>query len=134
MPPKYSKDDKEPTSMLQLTKEDLLDIVKATKMSPEEIAGIVELARKPDVATQSKIDREEKELQERRDRTIADAKLEEALRAQRQRNCSHKRPDGKSLVMGQVHSDGMIHGLCFRCQKLATPRPVPQQYLAQGVG
>lgn len=35
--------------------------------------------------------------------------------------CDHHKPDGRSAVVGQKHSDGLVHPLCLNCQKLFDP-------------
>lgn len=49
-----------------------------------------------------------------------------------QSSCPHVKENGRTAIQGQVHSDGMWHGFCFKCGFAAKPIPVPQSSMAGG--
>lgn len=92
----------------------------------EDVKEIVRAAREPSEEEKAK-QKKEKELQDRRRKeAIILAKEEEEAVRKRQANCSHLKESGKTAVMGQVHSDGLYHPLCIKCQKEFTPVEPPE--------
>ncbi len=57
-------------------------------------------------------------------RELIDAE-NESVRARKamQRHCGHMRQDKTMAVSGQMHSDGLYHPICVKCQKLFKPCP-----------
>ena len=80
------------------------------------VAAAVKAAREPDEDTKRKLAEEKERMEARRQSMLAVAKAEEKQREDAWRNCNHTKPNGRPSVGGQVHSDGLYHPFCLRCQ------------------
>jgi len=90
--------------------------------------------RKPDDVTLKRMEEEEKKRQTSMKQMIDLANIETQAKINGQMNCSHRKEDGRTRIMGQIHSDGMYHGICLWCNKEFKPVAPPRELLAQGVG
>jgi hypothetical protein len=97
-----------------------------------QIKEIISEIKKPDPFEQEK----QAQAQALRDRAKAEklemVKLEAEQKHNREANCSHRKQNGESTIMGQIHSDGMRHAVCFRCQKEFPPQKVSMQDMVLG--
>ena len=120
------------------------EIKEIPQKSPEKVPGTVTLTmgdikdliaeiKKPSELEQEKIDQERQLRERRRRESIALATLEMEQKALKQSNCNHTKPNGKPCIGGQIHSDGMVHMICLRCQKEFTPTKPDQGMLATGI-
>ena len=101
-------------------------------MSTTFMDGIREM-KKPDEATAEKF-RKQKEREERAAKSMrAAAMLEMENKKKVQDNCPHLKENNKSTLVGQVHSDGLIHPICQRCQKEFKPYAPEAQDVAGGI-
>lgn len=101
--------EKEGRAVSNFSKDDVIDIVRAVKEPTEE--------------EKQKRQKEEELRDRRRKEAILLAKEEEEAIKRRQANCSHTKENGKPSIAGQVHSDGLVHPICLRCQKEFKPHP-----------
>lgn len=101
----------------------------------DQLIALIREMKKPDDETLEKKAKDEARRQEQMRNMIAVAKLDEANRLNFQARCQHEKQDKSSTWYGQVHSDGKIHPICVRCQKLATPYAPPQELISgMGIG
>lgn len=110
-------------ALFSLSKDDLQDL----------IINVVREARKPTPEEQKKLDEEKALAQKRREEMVELAKAEEEGRRNLQDRCPHKKQNGESRIVGQIHSDGFIHPLCQWCQKEFPPVKPASEMLAQGI-
>lgn len=97
------------------------------------VEAAVKAAREPDELTKQKM----VEDKERRERLMKEAvelaKAEDEAKRLRWKSCSHRKPDGRAAIGGQIHSDGLIHPICLICQfPFPAIKPTPDQ-IVQGV-
>jgi hypothetical protein len=102
-------------------------------LNMEQLVALIREMKKPDDETLAKKAAEEARRQESMAAMLVVARLEEENHKRAQTNCRHEKQDKTSTWYGQVHSDGLIHPICVRCQKLATPYPPPRE-LISGMG
>lgn len=103
-------------------------------LTAAQMIEIIKELRKPDDETVAAKEEAERKRQISMKQMIELAKIESENTRRNQERCSHKKENGNTLWMGQIHSDGMFHPLCFRCQKMGTPMEPPRELLAQGLG
>lgn len=125
--------EKMPISMAHpITGSDLLEAIKALRGDQKDaiVAAVQELKKPdPEELAEKEAARIRKE-QNRQDmiQMVADAN---ALRKHNQALCEshgHKKENGRSAISGQIHNDGLFHGLCIRCHKeFPGVRPTPDQ-------
>jgi hypothetical protein len=99
----------------------------------ELVEGAVMAARKPTPEEEEKLEQEKKRRAALQEEMIKVAKAAEEGRDRLQRVCPHRKQNGDSRVVGQIHSDGLIHPICQWCQKQFQPYPPTKDMLAQGV-
>lgn len=99
----------------------------------ELIVAAVAEAKKPDPETAAELQAAKERKNRSREEMLEVARLEVAMKEQREGNCNHRKENGKSAYAGQVHSDGKIHPVCLHCGKLGDPYAPPQEMLAQGM-
>jgi hypothetical protein len=99
----------------------------------EVIADAIRIAKEPDPATQAKLDEEKRQAEIRLKDSIELARLEIEMRELAWASCSHTKENGKQCIGGQVHSDGLYHPFCLRCQKPFPPFKYQGETAAQGV-
>ncbi len=87
----------------------------------ELMRAMVTEMRKPDQATLDKMEQDRLRLERQKEDMIKVANMEIAAIKANQAACSHRKENGRTLFHGQVHSDGMYHGICLRCQFLLPP-------------
>jgi hypothetical protein len=102
-------------------------------LNMDQLMALIREMKKPDDETMAAKAAEDKRKKDAMDSMIALTKLEQENRARGQKNCPHEKQDKTSTWYGQVHSDGLIHPICVRCQKEATPYPPPRE-LISGMG
>lgn len=83
----------------------------------EQFKELIRELRKPSDEEQAKIDKEKAILARRREEMVELGRIEQEQRELNQSRCGHTKPDGKPSTGGQVHSDGLYHEFCLRCQK-----------------
>ena len=98
------------------------------EITPEQLQALivtaVRAAREPDPETAARLAKERERAELIQNERIATAKAEEAAHEQRQSSCNHMKDEGRSTrtaVMASYNSDGKIHPICVRCQKLFEP-------------
>lgn len=95
-------------------------------MTMEQVMLMIQALREPDDETKRKR-QEERLLQARREaEALQLAKDEMEQKAFRHSHCGtghgpHTKDNGRSAIQGQIHSDGMFHGICVRCGYQPTP-------------
>jgi hypothetical protein len=99
----------------------------------ELIADAIRVAKEPDPATQAKLDEEARQVQVRREEALELARIEIEQRELGWASCSHTKENGKPSIGGQVHSDGLYHPICLRCQKPFPTFKYQGETAAQGV-
>ena len=99
----------------------------------EQIRELIREAKAPDADTQEKKQNEEVRRKARLEQMLSEANLQERNARMQQSQCGHKKQDGESTVRGQIHSDGLVHPICLRCQKMFTPYEPPRELIA-GMG
>lgn len=97
------------------------------------IVMAIKTAKEPDDETKLKNDEEKTRKASNLRQMIENAKITEENQKRSQARCGHRKGDGQSTVYGQIHSDGKIHPICVRCQKLFTAYAPPQE-LISGMG
>lgn len=105
----------------------------AINLSMEDILMLIKAAKAPDDETVAKKAAEEAKRQQQMAEMLRIAKIEDQNRINLQSNCSHRKQNGESTFKGQIHSDGLYHPLCLRCQKLLPPQ-IPPRELMSGMG
>lgn len=99
------------------------------------ITRVIKASKEPDEETQKNIDKEKADRQKRMEQMLLEARQNEENVLRQQANCGHKKPDATPTIFGQIHSDGLIHPLCVRCQKLFTPYKPPMELISgMGIG
>ncbi len=82
------------------------------------VMDAVRAAKEPDPEVLEK----KAEEKRRREQVIAEnletARIEMQAKIDRENSCSHMKENGRPCTGGQVHSDGMFHEFCLRCQKV----------------
>lgn len=114
-----------------------IDELKAVKqltgsggMSFEQLAYFIQEMKKPDTETAEKLAKEKARRAQEQKNMIELAMLEEEQKLQREANCNHRKENGRSAVVGQIHSDGYYHGVCQHCFKTFTPvKPTTEQMM-----
>jgi hypothetical protein len=116
---------KEEGAVLMLTQQQLQEI----------IVNAIREGKKPDEETAAKMAEEKARKEANRVAMLELAKTEIEGKLNREARCSHTRPeDGKRMIGGQVHSDGMIHPLCLRCGKEFAAYPAPKDLFSGATG
>lgn len=119
-------DNRDP-KLVAITPESLQEVLS------KAIEAAVKAAKEPDEATKARIAKEAEEAEKRQAQMIELAKAEEESRKVKWANCSHKKENGKPCVGGQIHSDGLVHLFCLRCQYPFPPFKPTQDMLATGI-
>lgn len=102
-------------------------------LNMDQLIALIREMKKPDDETLEKKAKEDQRRKEAMESMIQLSKLETENRLRGQKNCPHEKQDKSSTWYGQVHSDGLIHPICVRCQKEATPYAPPRE-LISGMG
>lgn len=97
------------------------------------IANAIRVAKEPSPEEAQKQAEEKARIAQLRQDSIDMAKLEIEQRELGYKNCSHQKENGKPSVGGQIHSDGLYHPFCLRCQKPFEPFKVAGESAAQGI-
>lgn len=122
------KDESTGQSMsVNLSVPDLMAMMKG--MMTEVVAAM----KAPTKEEQKKLDEEAVKRQEFLAACLAEGKQAAKNKALNEARCGHVKPDGSTAYHGQIHSDGLIHPICIRCQKLRTPYAPPAELIA-GMG
>mgnify|MGYP001574483719 CR=1 FL=1 len=107
--------------------------VQQTGITLEQLLAFARELKAPDPEEAAKKAAEKAHAAESRRQMVQMAKDYEAQIAQRQMDCRHVKENGRSAVVGQVHSDGLVHPLCQRCQKAFTPRKPTHEEMPTGL-
>ena len=83
-----------------------------------QLKELIQEIRKPSQVEQEKLDAEAALKRRQQEQRVETARQEMASKAARESRCSHTKERGESAVYGQKHSDGLVHPICVRCQKL----------------
>jgi hypothetical protein len=97
-----------------------------------QIKDIIAELKKPNPLEAEKIEKEQQLRQRAKEEKIEQVRLDAEMKRQREEGCSHRKQNGESTIMGQIHSDGMRHSVCFRCQKEFPPQKVSMQEMVLG--
>ena len=111
-----------------------LKTVTQSGISLDQLMFLIQELKKPDEETQRKLADEKARREQERKNMIELAMLEEQKRLEREANCNHKKDNGRTAVVGQVHSDGFYHGICQHCQKAFTPTRPTTEMMQMGTG
>jgi hypothetical protein len=131
----WSRKKKAPEAGTTLTWEQVQELLeKQATQNRENMLEMVKELRKPDPEEQAKREQErENRIRSAREQAQMAAE-EEAQRKATQAACSHTKENGRSCIMGQVHSDGCYHGICFRCGYAAPPQKMDLNMNVGGIG
>lgn len=112
--------------LISLTPDQLKDMIAAA------IAAGVREATKPTPEQQEKLDSDKRNKERAQQARIEVGNAAAKERVARQATCNHKMDNGnaeKFCINGQLHSDGLMHPICLRCQMEFKPyRPTPFEY------
>lgn len=101
-------------------------------LSPDDLVRIIREAR-IDPKAEAKEKAEAERLMVRRSQMVALAKRDMEARANRQRICGHRKPDGQESSAQQEYSDGIIRVMCLRCQKILRTHWNPAVYQGMAI-
>lgn len=93
------------------------DVIEVVKTMAEEM-------KKPSAEEQAKIDAERGRMLSNQQSSIASAQQRQAMTDAQQNGCGHmKGPkyEGQTTVAAPLHSDGLHHPICLRCNKQFPP-------------
>lgn len=97
----------------------------SVSMTPTQLrdfaAALVAELRKPTEEQQEEIQKKKDILERAKRDKIELVRIEMESKRSREENCSHKKQNGDTCIMGQKHSDGKVHPICVRCQKEFPP-------------
>jgi hypothetical protein len=94
----------------------------AVTITFDQLKELIKEIKKPSAEEAERIEKEKAlKLRAQREK-VEQARIEMAEKKRREDSCPHRKPNGETTVMGQRHSDGMVHPICFRCQKEFPPR------------
>jgi len=121
---------------MQCQIEELKQLKTATggNITFEQLAFLLQEMKKPDEETQAKLAAEKARREQECKDMLELALLEEAKTKQRYQNCNHKKENGRSAFVGQMHSDGLYHPICQHCQYEAPPIKPTTDMMSMGVG
>lgn len=112
---------------MELTKDQLESLIA------KAIETAVRVAKEPTEEEQMKKLQEEEERDRRRKEAVELARVEEESKKAAWASCSHTKPNGQRSVSGQIHSDGLVHPICLRCQFPFPPFKPSAEQITSGI-
>lgn len=92
---------------------------------------VVQAAREPDEETKEAKAKEKARKAINLAENMETARIEMMAVEHRQSSCGHVKENGRPSTGGQLHSDGMFHEFCLRCQKVIRVfRPSQEQVMS----
>lgn len=101
-----------------------------------ELIAFAQELKKPDPEELAKKEAEKARRAENRAQMIQMIQEGDAKRLAQQAMCErygHKKENGRSGISGQVHSDGLLHLLCVRCNKQFPGVKPDQEHMPTGI-
>ena len=102
-------------------------------LSMEQLAWLVKKLKEPSDIEAAKLAADAKKLEVQKLQMVDLARIETENRRRAQDNCNHKKPNGETSWAGQIHSDGLYHPICLKCNMHGKTQEPPRELLAQGL-